>query len=351
MPPTLPPYRNHLSSATDLQTTYEAKRAGFVSLALEKTRQAVPFLAQARTFRTLASRARTPNDLMGMLDIERPLLTAAGLSEEEQEYLQTIEQQRAGGGLVIERSILSAAGVSEKALGYLQSADKQEAIRNLIRTYLEPAGANFIEELVYRFLLTKGDALGGMMRNIGGELGQRLLNRTIISSLDLLGWNYSWLSSQSKTWIPKASNNADIELYMNGVSWIRGTNNRTLVFNRKVKLVKKNIDLCLLNCRHADVDENMKIPQSYLALGELKGGIDPAGADEHWKTASKALTRIREAFAAQQAHPQTVFIAAAIEDNMATEIWDELVSGQLSNAANSTKEAQLISLCNWLINL
>ena len=31
-------------------------------------------------------------------------------------------------------------------------------------------------------------------------------------------------------------------------------------------------------------------PKHYLACGELKGGIDPAGADEHWKTAGKALS-------------------------------------------------------------
>ena len=31
-------------------------------------------------------------------------------------------------------------------------------------------------------------------------------------------------------------------------------------------------------------------------FGELKGGIDPAGADEHWKTGNSALVRIRKAF-------------------------------------------------------
>ncbi|HAJ78349.1 MAG TPA: hypothetical protein DCO75_01135, partial [Fibrobacteres bacterium] len=29
---------------------------------------------------------------------------------------------------------------------------------------------------------------------------------------------------------------------------------------------------------------------------ELKGGIDPAGADEHWKTAKTAIDRIVSAF-------------------------------------------------------
>ena len=56
-----------------------------------------------------------------------------------------------------------------------------------------------------------------------------------------------------------------------------------------------------------------------LALGELKGGIDPAGADEHWKTARTALQRINDGFAGTGI--QTLFIGAAIVADMANEIW------------------------------
>ncbi|AMW27174.1 AvaI/BsoBI family type II restriction endonuclease [Arthrospira platensis] len=35
--------------------------------------------------------------------------------------------------------------------------------------------------------------------------------------------------------------------------------------------------------------------QSILALGELKGAIEPAGADEHCQTAQASLNRIRQA--------------------------------------------------------
>jgi len=41
-------YLRHLKSSKDLETTYEAIRAGFVALALEKNRRATPFVAQAR---------------------------------------------------------------------------------------------------------------------------------------------------------------------------------------------------------------------------------------------------------------------------------------------------------------
>ena len=92
-------------------------------------------------------------------------------------------------------------------------------------------------------------------------------------------------------------------------------------------------------------------PKKYIALGELKGGIDPAGADEHWKTAHSALERIRAAFQEKNLNPSTFFIGAAIEKAMAREIFDQLQNGLLSNAANLTNEKQLVSICKWLMHL
>ncbi|MDM8555684.1 AvaI/BsoBI family type II restriction endonuclease [Desulfococcaceae bacterium HSG7] len=63
---------------------------------------------------------------------------------------------------------------------------------------LEPSGKDFIDELIYRFLLTKGDSLGGGMRNLAGSLGERKFTRTLISTLKVHGKKYSWLYSKSK---------------------------------------------------------------------------------------------------------------------------------------------------------
>ena len=63
--------------------------------------------------------------------------------------------------------LITASGLSDKAVVHLTDQDKTEAIQGLIENFLEPAGAKFVEELVYRFLLTRGDALGGSMRNVG----------------------------------------------------------------------------------------------------------------------------------------------------------------------------------------
>ena len=88
---------------------------------------------------------------------------------------------------------------------------------------------------------------------------------------------------------------------------------------------------------------------SAIMFGELKGGIDPAGADEHWKTGNTALTRIRTAFASYDI--LTSFIAAAIEREMSEEIWSQLCDNILNNAANITVDEQLTNYCKWIIEL
>src|SRR3954453_4429224 len=103
----------------------------------------------------------------------------------------------------IEPALLVAAGISDKATGYLQASDKQEAVLALIRNYLEPQGENWGEELVYRFLLTRGDTLGGMMRNIAGVLAQRKMTRAIMAALAIIGQTYQWLDVSTNKWVEK----------------------------------------------------------------------------------------------------------------------------------------------------
>src|SRR3990167_8604918 len=172
------PHRQHLKSSRDLETTYEAIRAGFVALALEKNRRATPFVAEARALKAAASAAKTPRDLVNLTQIQAGLLTAAG--------------------------------VSDKAANHLQDADKLEAVNGLIQNFLEPAGSNFVEELVFRFLLTRGDTLGGSMRNIGGFIAQRKLTRSIIAQLKLAGKKCQWLHSETNAWGSLPEDNTDV---------------------------------------------------------------------------------------------------------------------------------------------
>ena len=314
------PYVEHLASAESLITSYEARRAGFVALALERNRRATPYVSEARALQAVASRVSAPSDLLKLAGIQAGLLTAAGLSD--------------------------------KALHHLQPEDRLEAINSLIKNFLEPSGDKFVEELVYRFLLTRGDALGGAMRNVGGVLAQRKLTRAILASLSINGLKYRWLHSKIAQWQDGSDNDADIELFLRGLSWTNTSGQRTLMYNLTVPLVGNNVDLCLFNDNPSQLMiSKFGHPDTYIALGELKGGIDPAGADEHWKTARTALDRIRKSFQEIAVQPHTFFIGAAIERRMAGEIWAHLEVGLLTNAANLNENNQLISLSRWLCNL
>lgn len=314
------PYLQHLKSSKSLEITYEAVRAGFVALALEKNRRATPFVAQARALKAAASKAKSPAGLLTISEIQPALL--------------------------------AAAGVSDKAVNHLQGTDKREAVNGLIKNFLEPAGVNFIEELVFRFLLTHGDTLGGSMRNIGGFMAQKKLTRAIIAYLKLTGHQCQWLHNKTNTWAELPEQDADVELSLRGLCWDTGNGPRTLLYNVTVPLFRNNVDLSLFKCVGRDLTrEVIKTPSAYIALGELKGGIDPAGADEHWKTARTALNRIHEAFARQKLKPHSFFIGAAIEAKMATEIWQMLKRGSLENAANLTDEDQIASVTSWLCSL
>lgn len=313
------PYEQHLNFGADLVTPYGETRAGFVAIALEKNRQATPFVERARALKVSASQAQTASELV-----------------------------RIGG---IQPALLTAAGVSDKAATHMSLEIKEDAIQGFIDNFLEPAGTNFVEELVFRFLLTRGDSLGGKMRNLTGQLAERKLTRAIISTLSNAGISYYWLSKKNDQWVPSTENDPDVELLSKGLSWVNNGQTQTVLYNRKVPLVRKNVDICLLNCNHRESHDAIRHPNLYVLLGELKGGIDPAGADEHWKTANSALQRIRDSFS-NYGHPvQTFFIGAAIENDMANEIWTQLENDTLNNAANLTSVNQVASLCRWLCNL
>ena len=64
-----------------------------------------------------------------------------------------------------------------------------------------------------------------------------------------------------------------------------------------------------------------------------------------------ALIRIRNAFTSKKLTPETFFVGAAIEKAMAEEIYEQLLTGIIDNAANLTDEDQLVSLCEWVANL
>jgi type II restriction enzyme len=312
----------HITKPEDLVTSYNETRAGFIAIALEKNRRATPYVEEARILQHRIKKIKSPDNLLDTPDIRNGLIAAAGLSD--------------------------------KAASHLGEEGCTTAIKEFVEKFLTPAGDKFKEELVFRFLLTKGDSLGGKMRNIVGAIAQRKLCLSIISSLRLSNVGFNILDDTSNQWVSskEINDNTAIE-NSKGISWETAKNeSRTLYFNITVPVVGNNIDMILLNRPYTeDIKAAISQCKHYIALGELKGGIDPAGADEHWKTAKTALDRVKNAFKKNGFSPYLFFVGAAIENKMAIEIFSNLKSKYINNAANLTKPEHITALSDWLINI
>jgi len=318
-----------IKTAKDLETTYEAKRAGFLEIALRKNKEALPYIDEAKALRARALGCKRPQQLLKDPLIRSPLA--------------------------------AAAGISTKASNFLEEKDTDGIVAEFISGYLEPAGGDFVEELVYRYLLSKGDALGGRMRNIVGAIAGEKLTRYIAAQLRNGKVSHSFRINGENSWREPSKVTQDEMISIKAIRWaISHTLSRELVYNIKVPVVGQrgnNIDVSIFRTQTTGISNSagMKAfvtdPRNYLALGELKGGIDPAGADEHWKTANTALQRIRSSFADAGSAVETFFVGGAIESSMAEEIFKQYQEGDLGATANLTNENQLSELCSWIIRL
>lgn len=184
------------------------------------------------------------------------------------------------------------------------------------------------------------------MRNIVGAIASEKFSRFIASQLQISQIDFTYMK-KGEPFKDGSCYSIDDAESIKAFKWPSIKGPRLLIYNTTVPIVKKNIDIVLL-----ETDTNGLPPscpfEKYLAIGELKGGIDPAGADEHWKTANTALERVRTAFNNKL---PLFFIGAAIEISMANEIFNQYSKGMLSNCANLTDDSQLAALCEWLVQL
>jgi type II restriction enzyme len=311
----------HIKSANDLITPYANTRAAFLEMALEKNIRATPFIVQARDLKIQLQSIKTPEHLLKTIKIQAALLTAAG--------------------------------ISAKAAGHIDDVGKKQAIENLIEKFLKPQGESFRDELVYRFLLTSGDSLGGSMRNVVGALAQKKLVQAILARFDNSSQDF-FIIDENKHVIKNIDDKNDLYKAkaesIKGICWENNRGKRLLLFNLTVPIVKKNVDMCLLNGWEFSDKSFVAKHDSYICLGELKGGADPAGADEHWKTARSALLRIKNAFLEHRGKIGLFFVGAAIEKAMADEMWEMLCDKQINFAANLTIDAHLVFFVDWLVS-
>jgi len=287
-----------VQSANSLVTSREATCAGFLAQAKAKGQRTSPYVKEATRLWDTLQKAASVDEVIELV------------------HLMTLA---------------TAVGFSDKARRYFTEDELRESIRAVLNTIRAQADDHFREEILYRYLLTRGDTLGGEMRNITGALAQGKFTKTLVQVL------------RSRKLAVKHEQQGDKITYL---AW----GEHLILFDRKPRLVGKNIDVILLKRPdRRPARELLEDRQLYLACGELKGGIDPAGADEHWKTAKSALDRIRNQF--PHDCQKLFFAGAAIVPSMAEEIFQQLQSGELTRAANLTVDQQVQELVAWLVSL
>ena len=193
-------------------TTHEQTRAGFLNIALEKNKVGDPYVKNALAFKAMVANTKGPDEFLDMPEI-RPF-------------------------------VLTASGLSEKSMKYLDEGDQTAAIKELIENFLKPSGSDYIDETIYRYLLIKGDAVGGTMRNRIGALGEERLIRAILSNMNVQGIEYDWMANiqGSFPWAHKSCDDTEIEKNMKALHWKNSKGDRVLGFNLNVPTVKKNVE-------------------------------------------------------------------------------------------------------------
>ena len=344
-----PSWTTIISRPADLITTPEAIRTGFFEQAEAKVGMASPLVDRSSQ---LLRALQTVADVDKLLEIRS-----------------------------IYDDIVMAAGFSQKARKHFTTAQLSESVKRVIQdiytdcvTVYGHEGEDAVQdafhgEIVARYLLTAGAMLDGQMRNWTGAHAQDHLVVALLKALERRGKHTEYAESEeeesgdadpSQEDDSAATNltpdEAVPEIKRSKLEWP----GRLLLFNVKPKprwkgkaLELNNIDMVLLRVEDSMNENALKQDATkYLACGELKGGIDPAGADEHWKTARSALNRIRIRFSSVSAQsPQLFFVGAVIVNKMAGEIFEDLTAGDLSYAANLTNGAQLTAFADWLVSL
>lgn len=293
------------------------------AIALEKRMIALPYVEEAKTLKFIARRVHSPKELLNLTDID--------------------------GGLI------AASGLTGRAFYRLNDDEKVSAILGLGCKSTPPSGENFPDELELRYLFSKRKILHIEGQKLANSLGYRKFLRSLVSVLSVADVEYSWKDRNSQVWIYDTKVAVGAEQNVSALYWRKKGKNRLLLLNVSVPLIAKNVDLVVLDAKRTDLSaKDKKLLEhntQFVALGELKGGIDPDGSDEHWKTANFALNRVRSKFQTLGLNPPTFFIGAAIERSMAAEIVQQLNSRVLTRAANLTNSTQLTTICEWLMNL
>src|SRR3989338_795744 len=169
-----------IRTASDLVTSREEVCRGFLSQAQAKSQKATPYVQEAQLF-------------------------------------ESVEL----------RTLATAMGFSDKAQRYFSDPQLREAIKPVLDMISKNTGSDFRTEILYRFLLTRGDTLGGEMRNLTGESGPTRFIAAAARALKKRGIDPVFFHGKTG------------ETKIKGIAW----DQRALFFDYKPKLIDKNVDV------------------------------------------------------------------------------------------------------------
>ena len=201
-----------------------------------------------------------------------------------------------------------------------------------------------------------GDSLGGMSRNEVGRVSLMRIVNPLICHLHARGWLSSVSYSLKGPVVPQDDAGDSVATKRKRIDVSPDTDIGELVRRFETyrvlyhELETSNGSRLLLNRQlkwQDSAGETHKIgPDLYshvgdvdmLWAGELKGGADPAGSDEHWKTATEALDRIlRAAEATGRQTPMLSFIATILVERVAKDAQAWIEQGKLTSVYNLTQ--------------
>jgi type II restriction enzyme len=227
--------------------------------------------------------------------------------------------------------VLAATMLSKKSIQHFSHSSLVSYIKSEI-DFDRINEQNYLNEIEKYYLQTAGEAVGGKIRNIIGKKGNDIFVRYIKEYLNKNNIEY-------------------IEIIKNNNIQLIETNEIVILFNKKPNFIGKSVDFLVIK-KYENGTYDIEDHNQYISAGELKSGIDPAGADEHWKTARTALSRIHKAFIQKNIDsPNIFFIGGAISKNMAEEIIENIYNKKLAWGANLNNKKQMEKTIKELLNL
>ena len=253
-----------------------------------------------------------------------------------------------------ERGVLPPQEFAEDVTRYLNSI-----ISGIVKTGLIERGHHI--EMAYANL---GDTVGGGWRNEVGRLAYFAVVTPLLRHLHSLGilesvtYKLKGAVIQDEDGVPPQE-----EVSLSVAQLTPEELEERITEFEKGRVVYKELELAngnrlLLNCQITWLDENgqeLKIGPDlistddtefvqYMPLfwaGELKGAADPAGSDEHWKTATQAFNRILLACEKTgREQPPLSFMATILVNRVAREAQGWLDQGKLTSVYNLTQIAE-----------